>query len=647
MSALLSADSFGTQGSNITFANITSGNASSTWYGLCGNVSGAAPSNVTLNATAGAINCSFTPATGSSSCSNGATFINLLFSNSSVNATTLAGGNLTVLDAFINRSSQNGTSTFITTATFQTAGYGNIGLVPTTYTNPSAAQDFPIGYLQDQSGNLVFITTVAAGKTGYNGSAVDFQAILPTKDGQNTTYYMGVDISCNNTPPPPPPPPPAPGGGGNYLISPGVSIRYYATVPPANISPVPPNISQIRLLAFTPYREASPGDQVVVDPLLNNPSDAFVTVGVGLSGASAALSTPARNVLLAPHSKQTVPFSMNLPSDMPGGYYIFSVEISLNNSNVSYPTIIRVVPVYRVGEPVVHRQFLLDYENKETTVVLTVTNTAKDTIPHLQVFESLPSKLAGIASEINFTSEAGGNLGGDISGTMNGPNIRWDLENIHPSESRSIFYRIPGLVTDMTDYPTWNLAQIVSISSIGTTDILISGLLTPTMLPGDKGEMSMSLFNAGVLDRDVDVDIIPPAGWRVTPLTLTLSLPSRQSEDLKFLVESPSSSDAGTYGFTIRVKYSDTFYDKTAYLYINKPIVQVFAPPLTDQLTAFFGANILPIAFVLAAGSLMIAGLYFAFRFINSPRFDEGRLADMQNMERMFDQKIIGKKKGM
>src|SRR3989344_3261159 len=149
-----------TEGGNITLSNITLAQSNSTWHGICGAVSGSAFSNVTINATPGTVDCAFTIATGSSGCAAGANSTNLLLSNSSQNFTTLSAGNLPALDDFINRGTQNGSNTFTSSRTFETAGWGSITSVPTAYTEPASQQDFPLGYLNDADGNLVFITPV-------------------------------------------------------------------------------------------------------------------------------------------------------------------------------------------------------------------------------------------------------------------------------------------------------------------------------------------------------------------------------------------------------------------------------------------------------------------------------------------------------
>lgn len=638
------ASSNATEGGNITLLNLSLAQNNSTWYGICGSVSGSAFSNVTINATPGAVECIFTFATGSSGCSNGVNSTFLLFSNSSANFTALSAGNLTVLDSFINSENESGTATFTSSRTFQTSGWGNITSVPSTYTEPSSPQDFPEGYLQDSAGNLVFITPAVSDKTGFNGSLYDFQAILPTNGGQNTTYYLRVDLGCNAAnETPSPPPTPSPGGGGTF-VTPGFSIPYFAAVPPITLPAKPPTALDIRVLRFSPFREVGAGESAVINPLIENPTGSFMTISIGLSGPEAALATPSQNVLLAPGEKKTVPFSIRLPPDMPPGYYAFSVLLSFNDTSITYPAIVRVVPSYRIGEPVVRRQFMLDYENNETLVILAVTNRGTELISHLQIFETLPEKLASLSEAIKFTTETG-TIGGDIAGTIKGPDIRWDVQNIHPDESRAIFYRVPKLLTDLSEYQAWNVAQLVAIQG-GGPDIQLRNLQAPSLLPGERGELTVSLFNAGVVDREVELGIVPPTGWKANPSSLSLTVPFREVETVSFVLGSPASAAAGTYGFTLHVSYADVFYDKFAYVYVNRPIVEIFAPPIADQLSAFLGANAVLVVFALVAGGLLLAGLFFAYRTLNQPRFDEGRLSDMQNLQRMFDQKM-GKKKGL
>jgi hypothetical protein len=213
-----------TEGGNITALNASSG-YNSTWHGACGQASTAAFVPVSINATPGDTAC-LTVNTGAGVCTSGVERLYLLFSNSSSMITSLSAGNLTALDAFINREGQNGSSTFVLSTTFETANFGTIGAVPTTYTNPPVPATFRLGYLTDQAGNLVFITPVVEDQAGFNGSLFDFQLMLPTNNGTPTMYYAGIDLACNPQPPTNVTPP-GPGGGGG-----GTHTPYYPPSPP-------------------------------------------------------------------------------------------------------------------------------------------------------------------------------------------------------------------------------------------------------------------------------------------------------------------------------------------------------------------------------------------------------------------------------
>ena len=233
----MAADPVGTIGGNISSVSLVSNvSYDSSWHGVSGNVSPTGFFPVSIDATPGNVT-RFTISTGSSACTNGYKTLNILFSNSSQPISALFLGSMPDLDRFIGNAEQNGSATFRHNSTFATASYGTIQYVPTAYTEPAAAQDFPMGYLQDQSGNLVFITPVVVQKPGFDGSNVDFQAMLPTRNGLSVTYYAGIDLACNPAPPAPPSPGTGGGGGGAGKAGAGQgSSNYGGTWPPVDIS---------------------------------------------------------------------------------------------------------------------------------------------------------------------------------------------------------------------------------------------------------------------------------------------------------------------------------------------------------------------------------------------------------------------------
>jgi hypothetical protein len=173
------------------------------WFGLVGNTSRAPFTRLDINATPGDISYR-TIRIGDDSCPENKTkFINMIFTNSSTSIVDIFPGSLSTLDRFINRFTQSGTNTFRNRSTFTTR-FGRMSGVPTTYTNSPIPGNFPLGYFQDQNGNLVFITTVMLNQTGFSGIPFDYQVMLPTNDGNSTMYYFRLDVYCNNPPPSPP-----------------------------------------------------------------------------------------------------------------------------------------------------------------------------------------------------------------------------------------------------------------------------------------------------------------------------------------------------------------------------------------------------------------------------------------------------------
>jgi len=230
------------EGGNISAVNTTS-DSNSSWHGICGQATPSASTPLAVAAVGGNVTA-LSVNTGSSACTAGIGRLVLLFSNSSGAITSLSRGNLSVLDAFIGRINENGTSTFLLSESFATANFGTITGVPTAYTNSPAPGTFRFGYLQDQNGNLVFIADVLSDRPGFNGTAFDFQLMLPTNNGSTVTYYVTADLLClseNATPPSNPP-----GGGG------GTHTPYYPGNATAPVEPPhpPENASQCDIILF-------------------------------------------------------------------------------------------------------------------------------------------------------------------------------------------------------------------------------------------------------------------------------------------------------------------------------------------------------------------------------------------------------------
>ncbi len=222
------------EGGNVTGTN-ASGEADSVWYGSCGQVYPDPEVPLSFVAVPGEVDCRPIN-TSSEDCDDGIEYINLLFSNSSTTITSLSRGNLSSLDIFINQTSESASNTLVFSTSFETNNYGTITGVPTIYTNSQIASVFRMGYLQDQDDNIVIITRVVDDEIGFNGSAFDFQLMLPTMNATNTTYYVTVDLECSE--PETPTEPPGGGGGGG-----GSGIPVYNRTEPEPEIPTPPAVN--------------------------------------------------------------------------------------------------------------------------------------------------------------------------------------------------------------------------------------------------------------------------------------------------------------------------------------------------------------------------------------------------------------------
>lgn len=628
--SLLFAGEVATGGGNITAVNLELSAGNTTWYASCGQASSEPVSTLSITAVPGNVSCR-TINTGSASCSAGPSMVNLIFSNSSFAITSLSAGSLSALDSFIgSHGFQDAAGTFSSSTAFNTSAYGTLSSVPTAYAYPAASQKFRTGYLQDQGGNIVFLAPVSYNQTGFNGSLMDFEALLPTRDNAATTYYVTVDLSCN-----PSSSQEQPSGGGQQPSTVSPSLVSFPFPPQVSIPSEPPSASQILVMRLSTFREVLAGDRIILNPLIENPTSEDVEISLRISGAGSSLSQPVENVLLAASDKKTIPLAVRVPTELKDGYYSLVLTVSAGDSEVSYPTILHVLPSFQSDQPVLRRHFSLDYEKGETLVSLTVTNSGGKHLPYLQVQESVPSALLEQAGVSSVSAEPG-SFGEQGSAEVDGGEISWSLENLAPSSSRTLVYKIPVLLRDASSYAAWNLASLSMVEPASNREILIRDLQAPSLLPGEAGEIFMKLFNAGAVRRDVELDILGPQGWKLSPRSLSTTINSRDSNAISIQVQPPADAAAGTYGLTVRMKYLDTIFDRQVFIYVYAPTSEIFAPPITDQMAAWMGAHAATIAAFVIGAALAGGMAYAAIRRLSLPRYSQERVDDLRVLERLY-----------
>jgi hypothetical protein len=396
------------------------------------------------------------------------------------------------------------------------------------------------------------------------------------------------------------------------------------------------------VVRLSPFREVFAGDRIILNPLIENPTREDVQVSLKISGAGSELAQPVENVLLSPLESKTVPISVRLPSNLKDGYYSLVLSISSGGSEVSYPTIMHVLPAYKIGQPSIRRHFSLDFGKGETQVTLTVTNTGDRILPFLQVEESVPAALLEKAGESAISAEPD-QFDEHAAARVEGGRISWSLENIAPASSRSMVYKIPVLLSDASSYSAWNLASFSSVEPASTSEVLVRDLQAPSLLPGETGEIYMKLFNSGAARRDVELDILGPQAWKISPRSLSTSIGPRDSNPVSISVQPPPEAAAGTYGLTFRMKYRNAIFDRQVFVYVYSPATEIFAPPIADQLSAWLGAHT-GLLMVFGFGVILTGvGAYVLYQRVSMPRFSRERVEDLRVLERLYREGGRGK----
>lgn len=453
----------------------------------------------------------------------------------------------------------------------------------------------------------------------------------------NVSYSGGtvsntMNLSFSIAAAPTPPAPPSPGGGGGGSISSGPVIMPVSPTPP-KLTP-PKSTQEVQVARFSPMREAVGGDNAFFNPVLENPSpDTPIEVSVRLEGANGSLYQAATNVVLAPGEKRAFPFTLPIPADAPSGYYSVIVRITTNQSEIAYPTMVHVLPNYKVGAASVKRQLFLDYDKNETVVYLTVTNNKNSSLAYLQIYENVPDRLTD-PDKVRFATEPSKKATREQSGAST---VRWDLEDMQPKESRTIVYGIPGVLSDLSDYSDWTLAQMVAIEPPSAEKVIVRDLRVPQILTGETAEITLKIFNGASSRQQVTGTVIAPNGWKVVPPTFSFDMLSRTSENVRLMVQPPDFAPPGTYGLVMRMKYGDSYSDEQLLVTIDSPVVQLYTPPLAGQIWDRFSPYIPLAAGLMGVFGAASVGLYLAYRqLFFTPRFNSGRLQSLQSIGRLF-----------
>lgn len=396
-------------------------------------------------------------------------------------------------------------------------------------------------------GTLEFTTEWNVGSTApgtYTANATIYY------DGKST--YQTSEFSI--TSPPAPPPPGVPGGG--------------VVVPPI----VPPAEALVRFTRLPVLREARPGEAVVTDIFVTNPTKTdFGEAKISISGiVKDWLSSTPETVFLSPRESKILNLAINPPADALPGDYKVAITISNENIHAENFFILRIKP-YPPGyaKPSVTKVVEIDRERSISTVTIEIKN-GGSYVDILEVVEEIPKEIAQHVNLLGFDTPPSEVLEAD-------PVVKWIIEGLGPYETRSISYNTPKILDEYSPYVYWPLRQINVIYEAPPPDLIkISEISAPTLYPGRTEKVSINLMNLDRTPFDVTARLETPANWKVTPDEVVTTLPPRGSSTVLFFVTPPSYIEPGTYTISSKILYDGRTLTKDATVIVQP----TWMPPL-------------------------------------------------------------------
>jgi hypothetical protein len=386
------------------------------------------------------------------------------------------------------------------------------------------------------------------------------------------------------------------------------------------------------LLAYPILKEMSPGDSALIFPLLVNLGPDAIYADAVPAGLSAALASAVTGVLLPPDKPTPVTIPIQVPKDVPVGYYALSIEYSLNGPNISQPLtkisqplIIHVVPPRAAGLAV-YREISIDRQQNNSVMRLRAVNKGIRPIGRAAVFEQVPPAfdLKGISFIVPPTA-------------TDKPLMRWDLVNVLSNETRTLSYVLSGIPNNLELFTLWPPAQTIILAPDFYRNILIGGFEAPDIGPGEKGNYVLKLFNAGSSDETVTVKITGADGWELEPDSFVVFIPSGATYSLEFSLTAPADAPDPVYAFTVHLDYAGIQDQKTLLVPLNheKPITPV-PTPLSQQLLAWVARNIPMLVLAGLACVAVSLAIRKGYVELRKPRYDKKRVDGLTKLQQMF-----------
>lgn len=264
---------------------------------------------------------------------------------------------------------------------------------------------------------------------------------------------------------------------------------------------------------------------------------------------------------LSPKERMNITIKISPPADAPIGDYAVRVYVG---ERMNY-FILRVRPAPPEDRPTVDRRVEVDREEGKVVVALEVVG-GKSQVKAIELVEEIPEDVAPSMEMVKFSR---------LPMVEGKRLVKWILRDLMPHESRIIWYEVQRIPSDYASCIYWPLRQMNIFYSARPPALQVD-VHVPPLFAGRSGSIIVDLKNTLERELTVTVELRSPAGWRIDPQSINVTVGPKKSESVKFSVIPPS---VGTSMLHLWVMYDG---DE-----LRKDLVATVSPAPVDVWIAF------------------------------------------------------------
>lgn len=335
-------------------------------------------------------------------------------------------------------------------------------------------------------------------------------------------------------------PPSGPGGGGGFA---GVGIGAPA---------IPLKFKKHPIL-----RETVPKGLVVADMVVENPTTTEGEVRVNIGGLPPGWVKKIGEIgIIRAGETKVETISIEVPEDAEAGDYLVNLDVSIAGMSGRSYFVLRVIDFpEEYTAPKVFRTVDVDFINNISNVKITMQN--DDTFRRsVYIYETIPKSVARSTRNINFITPPTRIINDE-------PVVLWILQDVQPQHRQDLTYDVEGITGEYEPYVYYLSEEVVAISVRTEEWVKITNIyVSPMTAGGSNNYITVELKNTYANPLSVTASLFTIENWRTTPEEIEVNIDARETKSIKFDVEVPSDTKAGTYAGVLFLRYQNTTVSK-------------------------------------------------------------------------------------